>query len=113
MEETERTRREKRKMIVERLNFSQFHDCFHKMRPDNFSYDGLKALYDYLEDFYSEADKPYELDVIEICCEYSEYEDLKSFNEEYDRDYENIDDIQEETTVIRIPKSEAFIIQQI
>ena len=82
------------------------------MRPDQFSYDGLKALYEYLEDFYSEADQPYELDVIEICCEYSEYEDLKSFNEEYDRDYENIDDIQEETTVIRIPKSEAFIIQQ-
>jgi hypothetical protein len=94
-------------MIVERLNFSQFHDAFFKQRKDSFSYHGLKALYEYLE-----ADKPYELDVIEICCEYSEYEDLKSFNEEYDRDYENIDDIQEETTVIRIPKSEGFIIQQ-
>jgi|TARA_R100000030_G_C3235716_1_gene119355 5'-deoxynucleotidase YfbR-like HD superfamily hydrolase len=99
-------------MIVERLRFNQFHDAFFKQRKDNFSYDGLKALYDYLEDFYLEADKPYELDVIALCCEYSEYEDLKSFNEEYDRDYENIDDIQEETTVIRIPKSEAFIIQQ-
>lgn len=41
------------------VNFSMFCDQFRAIRPDNFSYNGLKALYDYLEDI-----EDYELDVI-------------------------------------------------
>lgn len=99
-------------MIMQEITFSQFYDSFNGDRKDSFSYYGSKALYDYLVDLYSDADQPYKLDVVELCCTYSEYDSLEDFNRDYNREYENVDDIQEDTTLIKIPKSEGFIIQQ-
>ena len=65
-------------MIVNYVSKSEFRDEFIKMNRENqFSYKGLNALYDYIEEYYQEADKPYELDVIELCCEYTEYDSLE------------------------------------
>ena len=51
------------------INFTQFNDQFHKMgRGDNFSYEGLMLLFDYIE----ELNPDYSLDVTALCCEYSE-----------------------------------------
>ena len=48
---------------------SQFRDQFAAHGRDNqFSYEGLELLFDYLEEVAPE----YELDVIALCCEYSE-----------------------------------------
>lgn len=45
-----------------------FHNEFHTMgRESNFSYQGRSILFDYLEEL-----ENYELDVIAICCEFSE-----------------------------------------
>jgi hypothetical protein len=41
-------------------------------RSDNFSYEGLEVLFDYLESLEFDRDTPLELDVIEFCCEFSE-----------------------------------------
>jgi hypothetical protein len=50
-------------------NASQFRDAFRAMgRADNFSYEGMELLFDHLE----EIDPDMELDVIAICCDYSE-----------------------------------------
>ena len=50
-------------------NESQFRDRFEQCgRGNQFSYEALELLFDYLE----EIDSDYELDVIAICCEYSE-----------------------------------------
>ena len=41
------------------INFSQFHDAFRNMdRLDNFSYQGLRVLYDWFDD-YDEIIKDY------------------------------------------------------
>jgi hypothetical protein len=48
---------------------SQFRDQFHRCgRGDQFSYEALGLIFDYLNDCGSDV----ELDVIGICCEYSE-----------------------------------------
>jgi hypothetical protein len=48
---------------------SQFRDAFKSAgRADNFSYDAFELLFDYFEDI----DPDMELDVIAICCDYSE-----------------------------------------
>ena len=48
-------------------NASQFRDEFRQCgRADQFSYEALGLLFDYLDD------ENYDLDVIAICCEYSE-----------------------------------------
>ena len=48
---------------------SQFRDAFfYAGRKDQFSYDGLGLLFDFLE----EVDPDYDLDVVELCCTYAE-----------------------------------------
>ena len=41
-------------------------------RKDQFSYDGLKALFEYLEQLEQDTGEELELDVIALCCDYSE-----------------------------------------
>lgn len=55
--------------MIQTINVSDFRAAFHSMgRQEQFSYEGLGALFDYLED----AAPTYELDVIALCCDYSE-----------------------------------------
>lgn len=56
------------------INRSQFIDAFNAIRPDNFSYAGLCALFEYIEDQERDLGEEYELGVIALCCEFSEYE---------------------------------------
>ena len=51
-----------------------FLDAFRNYgRADQFSRAGLCALFDYLEDLEAGCDEELELDVIGLCCDYSEY----------------------------------------
>ena len=95
------------------INESEFRTAFHKMgRGEQFSYDGLTALYDYLEQLEYDTDTEIELDVIALCCEYAEYDSLAEFQKDYGEDYQTIEDIEERTTVILKHSEHGFIIQQ-
>ena len=60
-------------LIVQTVNFSVFRSAFANMnRSDNFSDSGLVALFDYLENLSEDTCENIELDVIALCCEYSE-----------------------------------------
>jgi hypothetical protein len=52
--------------------FSEFCNYFREIRPDNFSYEGLRVLFDYFEEIEDSCGEESELDVIGICCEFSE-----------------------------------------
>lgn len=55
------------------VNFSQFCDAFRAAgRNENFSYDGKRALYDFLEEMADQTGEEGELDVIALCCEFAE-----------------------------------------
>jgi hypothetical protein len=57
------------------INFNQFHDAFRDHnRLDNFTYDGLKALFEWIEELDDSCGTDTELDVIALCCEFSEYD---------------------------------------
>jgi len=107
-------------MIYETINQSQFIDAFKAIRPDNFSHAGLCALYDYLEEL--SENEPVELDVIGICCDFTEYNSL----EELRGDYRNMPDsglwfisddpdaitwLNDRTTVIPVGVTERIIVQ--
>lgn len=95
-----------------KLNRYQFQDVFKQSgRENNFSHEGLNALYDYFTDIEDETGEEIELDVIAICCEYTEYKNLKEFQGEYGKKYKSIESIEYVTRVIRID-DESFIIQQ-
>ena len=89
---------------------SQFRDAFQQCRPDNFSYAGLTAMYNYFEEYEEGSGEEIELDVIAICCEYTEYENIEEFWGVYDKkDYPNIESIEYNTQVIGIDE-DSFII---
>ena len=97
--------------MINTINESDFTTAFHKMgRGNNFTYEGLIALYDYFEQYEEDTGEQIELDVIAICCEYVEYEDLAEFQEDYSEDYQSIEEIEQATQVIMID-DDAFIIQ--
>ena len=102
------------------VNEYAFRRAFETMdRSNNFSYAGLGALFDYFEQYEEDTGKEIELDVIAICCEFSEYASLAEFQADYGTEYETIDDIRDNTTVIDIDLDEdedgnedgSFIIQ--
>ena len=101
-----------------------FVEAFRTTRPDNFSYDGLKVLFDYLEKLEDSCGEPIEFDAIAICCTYTE-STLSEVNEAYeliDEAYELIDDDDDDdknasilealcdnTEVIEIPDTDRVI----
>ena len=55
------------------INLYQFRDAFRDYdRLDNFSYEGLEILFESLESFAEDTGTEMELDVIGLCCEFSE-----------------------------------------
>ena len=89
-----------------------FERAFKRFERDNFSYDGLKALFEYLEEYEEGTGEEVELDVIALCCDYMEYDSLKEYNDDYGTKYSEIDTIQDDTTLIKIDGGSGFIIQQ-
>ena len=94
------------------VNMYDFEREFKRFERNNFSYDGLKALFGYLEEYEEGTGEEIELDVIALCCDYMEYDSLNEYNNDYDTKYSEIDAIQDDTTLIKIDGGDGFIIQQ-
>ena len=61
--------------------------AFESLRPDNFSYEGLSILFDWLEQLEQDTGEELELDVIAICCDFSQCS-LREFSEAFGLDSE-------------------------
>lgn len=84
-----------------------FHDAFRNMgRKDNFSYEGLNALFDYLEGIEGDTGERIELDVIALCCDYKEstFDEIRdNYQNKFDQDASNdeiLEELQSLTNVI-------------
>lgn len=89
-----------------------FREAFRTLRPDNFSYAGLGALFNFLEETEEGSGQEMEFDCIGICCDFSEYANLKDFQDEYGaEEYPDRDAIQENMLFIEID-DDAFIISE-
>ena len=62
---------------------NEFRDYFNQIRPNNFSYEGLGILFEYLEQYEEDTGEELELDVIALCCDFSE-EDCTDIAKGYD-----------------------------
>ena len=123
-------------MIIEEYDESLFIGRFEDYKrvatlenPEgNFTYRGLRALFNYLDDAF-EDEHPLKLDVISLCCDYSEYKDLNEYLNDYSNQHEEKEkdeteegfkkrieeEINENTTLIKFEDdlNEGFIIQQV
>ena len=75
------------------VSLNDFKNAFNAYdRTDNFSYNGLKALYEYLEEYEDNTGEEIKLDVIALCCDFSEYDSATAcirecgYDLEYDKD---------------------------
>jgi hypothetical protein len=75
-----------------------FIDEFNAIRPDNFNYAGLCALFDYLEQYEEDTGEQVELDVIAICCDFCQYDSAEEAWLSYDLD--NREALEDNTIVI-------------
>ena len=62
---------------------SDFINAFRAHNRQQFSYDGLHALFEYLEELESNTGTEMELDVVALCCDFSEYASAKEAADEY------------------------------
>lgn len=72
--------------MIKTINFQDFCDQFSQFSDgyrDKFSYNGKRALFDYLEDYEEQTGEKIELDVIALCCEYTEYANISEVYDDY------------------------------
>ena len=100
--------------IVDTITLPMFRDYFYRSEQykKNFSYEGLNALYNYLEKYSEDTGKDIEMDIVAFSCDYSEYNDIQEFQKDYGKEYKTIEDIELYTQVIIIKDKTSFIVQQ-
>ena len=74
--------------MITHVTQSEFIDTFRQseLRKNNFSYDGLIALFEYLEDLEEDTGEQITFDMVSICCDWSEYKNTDEFINDY-QDY--------------------------
>jgi len=53
---------------------------------NDFGYEGLKALFNFLEEYEQESGEELELDVIALCCDYTKFDSAQEAYKEYNSD---------------------------
>ena len=86
--------------IIKKVNLSEFRRAFADYNCErNFSYEGLTALFNWLEELAEDTDTPYVLDVIALCCEYSDFAEIQATYSS--TELNDIEDPQDHTFVIQ------------
>ncbi len=77
----------------ENLFISRFEDYKRVVTDENkngnFSYKGLRFLFNYLEDLSEDTGKNINLDVVALCCDYVEYKNLDEYLNDFSNEHEN------------------------
>jgi hypothetical protein len=101
--------------MIQTISVSGFREAFRSAgRAEQFSYEGLTALFDFLE----EVDPDFDLDVIALCCDYSE-DSAEDIAANYDIKVDSVDELEdtvraylEEHTTIVAETASGFLYAQ-
>ena len=93
------------------INFYQFKQWFDEHSPNNFSEIGLKGLFEYLTEYEESTGEEIEYDPIAFCCEYTEYENIEEFWQDYDKEEYPDEQSIMDATAYHYLGDESFIIQ--
>ena len=79
--------------LVQSINsVHQFREAFRLAgRMDQFSYEGLEVLFDYLDNLSEDTGEPIELDVVALCCDYYELS-IQEVIDNYNIDVSEVDE---------------------
>lgn len=93
--------------IIKTIDEHEFVQAFDDYnRSDNFTIAARRALFDYYEDYSDSTGQPFELDVIAICCDWSELSE-----DEIRTDYDlSPEELEEQTTVIPVERTKTYLV---
>ena len=96
--------------MIQNVSWYDFSDRFTQSDTykNNFSYEGLKALFDYFEQYEEDTGETTEFDMVGICCDYSEFDNLEEIQSQYP-DIKSIDDLEDKTSVIKCDNGHLII----
>ena len=95
--------------MVRTINKYEFGDAFKEGQyKNNFSYEGLDALFEYLEELEDGIGEEISFDVVAIACDYSEYKNINYAASDHSMTREELED---QATVIAIAGSDRVIIE--
>ena len=103
-------------MIIKTLSREEFKREFEfgdaSSYNDQFSDEGLNALYDYIESIYTE-EHPFEMDAVGLIVQFTEYESLEECLQEVgNEEISSLDALEYNTIVIEVENSERIIISE-
>ena len=82
------------------VNFSDFVDAFRAYdRYDQFGYQALMVIFEYLEEMENSTGQELELDVVAICCDYAT-DNWEAIAENYSIDLDGLDDEEEKQEAV-------------
>jgi hypothetical protein len=97
------------------VNFSSFVDAFRAYdRYDQFGYQALRVIFDFLEQYEQDCNEELELDVIAICCDYT-VNDAATIAHDYnilDVAYPDSDDCLNEEAVLEYLNNHTMVLGQ-
>ena len=104
-----------------KTTLSVYDFCNNERLQRNFTYDALTALFDYFEELEQDLGEELNFDPVAICCDFTEYENLKEACEAYlspeDRfpnyanESEMLDFLQDLTRVIELPNCNRVVLE--
>ena len=99
--------------MKEDVTFTRFHDAMKSTYNGNgFTYEGLRALYEYLIELEESTAEELELDPIAFYSTYTQYENINEFWNDYDKEtFPDKGSIFDHTAYIEVDQ-DSFIIEQ-
>jgi hypothetical protein len=86
--------------MIQTISVYDFRDAFKRCgRGDQFSYEGLELIFDYIEEYEDSTGEQVELDPIAICCEWSE-QTFEEIAEQYGMDIDGLSEQDARETVL-------------
>ena len=94
------------------VNLYDFRRAFESVRPDQFSYEGLEVLFDSLESLSDDTGEEVELDVIALCCGFSE-STVDEIAENYTFNVSHLDGDEKTEAVMEYLQEHTFVAGQV
>jgi len=69
-------------------------------REEQFSQVGIVALFEHLEELSEDIGEDIQIDVVALCCEWSEYDDITDYNEQNGTEYASWDEAYEDDVAV-------------
>lgn len=94
--------------MIQKIDIYDFTKQFERYgRKNQFSHEGLEALFEHLEQIEDVTGENIELDVVALCIDYTEYNSIDDILQDYG--YDTIEEVYDRTIIIECENS--YIVQ--